>query len=49
MYNYLGNTLSKVPQSNQTIENQYGGGGPSAAAQGMAYGIAALGALKGVS
>mgnify|MGYP003629920599 CR=1 FL=1 len=49
MYNYLGNTLSKVPSSNETIQNQYGGGGPSAAAQGMAYGIAALGALKGVS
>jgi hypothetical protein len=49
MYNYLGNTLSKVPSSNQSVTNQYGGGGPSAAAQGMAYGIAALGALKGVS
>lgn len=49
MYNYLGDTLSRVPSSGQTVSNQYGSGGPSAAAQGIAYGIAALGALKGVS
>lgn len=52
MYNYLGSTLSRDgigAGSSQTVENQYGGGGPSAAAQGISYGIAALGALKGVS
>jgi len=49
MYDYLGNTLSKVPSSNQTVSNQYGTGGPSAASQGLAYGIAALGGLKAVS